>query len=84
MAEPDSLGDLSRPDSVRRSVEALASDVDTPQEAKRFIEELRHKRDRESTQDTRSAIETLVANNTPWDGLWAFELVQNALDAGAT
>ena len=83
MTQPESFGDVSRAVPDRRAVET-SDRVDTPHEAERFIEQLRQKRDQEATQDTRAAVETLVANNTPWDGLWAFELVQNALDAGAT
>ncbi len=61
-----------------------AGDRDTPENPERFIEELRHARDRDATQDTRAAVETLVANSAPWAWLWVFELVQNALDAGAS
>lgn len=83
MTQPETFGDPSGGEVDRRRVASDAR-VDTPHEAELFIEQLRQKRDLEATQDTRAAVETLVANNTPWDGLWAFELVQNALDAGAT
>jgi hypothetical protein len=68
---------IVEPESLR------SAECDSPETAERFIEELRRARDRDATQDTHAAIETLVANSAPWAWLWVFELVQNALDAGA-